>query len=443
MKTFAISLFTFLGLLSSTKLTAQNVAINSTGSSADASAMVDISSTTAGFLMPRMTTAQQNSITLPAKGLTIFNTTLNTITMNTGTSLSPVWSPITSGSIDTSSIANFSVKVRSLFSGTAPITFSNGLIGITQSGASTNGFLSSTDWNTFNNKANAANVWAITGNAGTSSSNFLGTTDNKSLRFRTNNIQRMIVDSVGSVGIGTSPTFMTGSDRELLLVDGGSSTVTNTLINAVGNNNDYLQINVQNLSNGGFASSDVVATANNGSLSTVYIDMGINSNAYNNGNGNILNGSNSAYLYATGNNFYVGNGAQNKDLVFFTNSGATGPNGTEKMRIDATGNIGIGTGTPKSTLDVIGSKGGSITTTTGNITLDATNYTVVITGGTPTITLPGASGVNRRIYIIVNQTGTPRTTSSYIDFSGGSTTSIAANSSVTLQSNGSSWYRIQ
>ena len=41
-----------------------------------------------------------------------------------------------------------------LFSGTSPITYNSGTgaIGISQSGSSTNGYLSSTDWNTFNNK---------------------------------------------------------------------------------------------------------------------------------------------------------------------------------------------------------------------------------------------------------------------------------------------------
>lgn len=46
---------------------------------------------------------------------------------------------------------------RAAISGTAPITYnsSTGAIGITQAGTSSNGFLSSTDWNTFNGKQNA------------------------------------------------------------------------------------------------------------------------------------------------------------------------------------------------------------------------------------------------------------------------------------------------
>jgi hypothetical protein len=42
-----------------------------------ASAILDITSTTKGFLMPRMTTTQRNAITSPATGLEVYNTTDN------------------------------------------------------------------------------------------------------------------------------------------------------------------------------------------------------------------------------------------------------------------------------------------------------------------------------------------------------------------------------
>jgi hypothetical protein len=42
-----------------------------------ASAIIDVASTTKGFLPPRMTTAQRDAITLPAAGLTIYNTSKN------------------------------------------------------------------------------------------------------------------------------------------------------------------------------------------------------------------------------------------------------------------------------------------------------------------------------------------------------------------------------
>ncbi|MFP3832253.1 cell wall anchor protein [Chryseobacterium sp. SIMBA_028] len=48
-----------------------------------------------------------------------------------------------------------------------------------------------------------AQSWNTTGNAGTNSSNnFIGTTDNQDLTFKTNNTERMKISSTGSVAIG-------------------------------------------------------------------------------------------------------------------------------------------------------------------------------------------------------------------------------------------------
>ena len=53
---------------------AQGLSVNATGSAADTSAMLDVSSTSKGMLAPRMTTAQRNAIALPATGLMIYQT---------------------------------------------------------------------------------------------------------------------------------------------------------------------------------------------------------------------------------------------------------------------------------------------------------------------------------------------------------------------------------
>jgi len=62
-----------IGLLHGQNLNAQGIGINASGTPPDSSAMLDISSTSKGFLFPRMSTAQRNSIALPAQGLQIFN----------------------------------------------------------------------------------------------------------------------------------------------------------------------------------------------------------------------------------------------------------------------------------------------------------------------------------------------------------------------------------
>ena len=56
---------------------AQGIAVNNSNASADASAMLDVASSTKGLLIPRMTTSQLDAITSPATSLLVFNTSVN------------------------------------------------------------------------------------------------------------------------------------------------------------------------------------------------------------------------------------------------------------------------------------------------------------------------------------------------------------------------------
>jgi hypothetical protein len=57
----------------------------SVGTPTQASAVMEITSTTLGFLPPRMTTTQKNAIATPAAGLIVYDTTLNVLTYYNGT----------------------------------------------------------------------------------------------------------------------------------------------------------------------------------------------------------------------------------------------------------------------------------------------------------------------------------------------------------------------
>lgn len=57
----------------------------------DASALLEMVSTTQGLLLPRMTTVQRSAITLPAKGLLLYNTTTDQWEGNNGTPAVPNW----------------------------------------------------------------------------------------------------------------------------------------------------------------------------------------------------------------------------------------------------------------------------------------------------------------------------------------------------------------
>ncbi len=119
----------FLVLFTHGVTLAQNIGIGV--NPPDGSAMLDITSTNRGLLIPRMTSANINAISNPAKGLLVYDSTQNQLLVNMGTPSSPIWqSAIVSGG-----------------------------------------------------------DWSLDGNNGTTpGSQFLGTTDNKALHFRVNNI---------------------------------------------------------------------------------------------------------------------------------------------------------------------------------------------------------------------------------------------------------------
>lgn len=136
-------LFLFLLATAVTGASAQTVIVTDDAAytSGAASAVLDVKSDSKGFLAPRMTAAQRAAIASPAEGLLVYQTD--------GT------------------------KGFYFYSGSA--------------------------WTLL-----AGRSWSPDGNSGTSVSDFLGTTDSRSLRLHTDNTQRMIVDSTGNVGIGTT-----------------------------------------------------------------------------------------------------------------------------------------------------------------------------------------------------------------------------------------------
>lgn len=85
-QTIMKKLFILFVILSSFGAIAQSVGINADGSAANSSAMLDVSSTTKGFLPPRMTTIQRDAISSAATGLVIFNTTTNSLEVKSNSS---------------------------------------------------------------------------------------------------------------------------------------------------------------------------------------------------------------------------------------------------------------------------------------------------------------------------------------------------------------------
>jgi len=102
-----------------------------------------------------------------------------------------------------------------------------------------------------------------------------------------------------------------------------------TILQLSANYNGYSQLNIQNINSGNIASTDIVATADNGNALVGFIDMGINSSTYNQA-GYGLTGFNDGYLYVLGNagvssgNLVLSTYNSNADIIFSVGGGDTG-----------------------------------------------------------------------------------------------------------------------
>jgi len=108
--------------------------------------------------------------------------------------------------------------------------------------------------------------------------------------------------AAGTVAIGTAMPPMTYSNANLQVL---------------GSANQTIQAIVQNNCGGCNASSDFVATANNGSCSTNYIDLGINSSTYNQAAFNAQY-PNDGYLYTSNANLVISTAHVGAKIVFTT-----------------------------------------------------------------------------------------------------------------------------
>ncbi|MBI3883195.1 MAG: TMF family protein, partial [Sphingobacteriales bacterium] len=148
-----------------------NSGIFSNVNTPDASALLDIQSTTKGILFPRMTTAQVNASANPAKGLLVFDNTVNAVKYYDGTT----WN----------------------------------LIGSSSGSGNTNA------------------GWSLSGNTAADATSYLGTPvgNTNNLRLNTNGIQRMMISgSTGNIGIGVDISAVTDADTYKLYVGNGIRT---------------------------------------------------------------------------------------------------------------------------------------------------------------------------------------------------------------------------
>ncbi len=152
-----------------------------------------------------------------------------------------------------------------------------------------------------------------------------------------------------SVGIGSTA----GNPPYRLTVSGVGATITQGLANAIADFtssvNGYGQVNVRNSLSGANASGDIVVTANSGTDTSNFIDLGINNAGFTTTSWTI-NGALDGYLYTSDGNLSIGAASASKYLSLFA-GGTLAAN--EQVRVTSTG-VGIGTTNPTSKLTVTG-----------------------------------------------------------------------------------------
>ncbi len=299
-------LLIYSSFLFSTFSFSQNVAINTNGALPNASAMLDVVSTNKGFLMPRVAlTSTTDAVTVPAPAnwLMVFNT------------------------------ANVSDVTEGMY-------YWNGAMWVKMLGS--------------------GDAWRTLGNAGTSAvNNFIGTTDAVDFVIRTNNTEKVRVQSGGNVGIGATPVAsakldVNATDKGLMIPNvaltsrilAGPITLPATSLLVYNNNTAGAAPN--NVVPGYYYNAGTGAVPNWTRFAT--------------GNGDAWLTTGNAGTVA-GTNFLGTTDAV--DLVFRTNN-------TEKMRVLSAGNVGIGLAAPNRKLHIDG----------GNATATHAKFSAGTTTGT-------------------------------------------------------------
>ena len=169
-----------------------------------------------------------------------------------------------------------------------------------------------------------------------------------------------------SVGIGSTA----GNPPYRLTVSGIGATITSGLVNAIADLtssvNGYGQVNIRNSLSGSNSSGDLVITADNGTDSSNYIDLGINNSTFSNPTWTI-NGSNDGYLYVSDGNLSIG--AASSKYVSIFSGGTLAAN--ERIRVTGIGSVGIGTTQPTAGVDIRSDLRVGINTSQGLIMTDA------------------------------------------------------------------------
>jgi len=272
--------------------------------------------------------------------------------------------------------------------------------------------------------------------------------------------------SVASLTSSGAVTITNSSNSPFNVNNGVTGTpLSNSVASFFGNVNSFSQLQYQNTNSGTGASTDFVATADNGTDTNYFIDMGINSSGFTDATFTIA-GANDGYVYVQTGNIALGTATAAKNIKFFqggtlaaneiarfsptTNNFLVGTTsdgaGTSKVRVagtveSTTGGFKFPDGTTQTTAAAntvatinIGTtpiQSGTFYFLQSGITT-ASNINAIMNGrGTNTLialgTITGGSGYGSSTYYNVPLTGGTGTgaTASQVVVSGGVVTSVS------------------
>jgi hypothetical protein len=240
---------------------------------------------------------------------------------------------------------------------TSPVTSSGGTtptIAMPAATTSVSGYLTSSDWNTFNNKSNTSGtVTSIT--AGT------GLTGGTITSSGTIAIDSSVV-TLNGVQTLTNKTLTTPVVNTSLKLNGPGITsytpFADTMASFVADDNDYKLVYIQNKNNGSDASADYVAYNDASDVDSYFIDMGIGSSNYTSAVYPIFP-ANAGYVYTGGGSsgqasaLLLGTSNTASDIVMFTGGVDTVNEAIRVYGADQTVEVQKGV-TLNDTLDVTG-----------------------------------------------------------------------------------------
>ena len=272
-----------------------------------------------------------------------------------------------------------------------------------------------------NNWVTTANSnWQLTGNVGSNGS-FLGTTNDVSMDIRSNNVSTLEFGRRQTLGLVQNYVDYTDANQYLTYVKGNNG------VSALQFQADAAAFYKPMF----FTNSDGNFRLKGSAAGTDFFEIGSNG-VSNNGELEFIIADDGAEPFIFKRFDY--RDQQLKEL-FRIQGSANAQNAKPR--------VGVNTGQmANSTFQVNGSMSTAITRITNSITLTEDHYTIIMTGGSPNITLPNANSCQGRVYIIKNYSGGNRSSSRYRADNGGISTQIRNGRCYVLQSDGVEWQQI-